>query len=85
MFSHIVIFWTDPKNPVAADELIAGVVKYLKPIPGDAFAITTESGDMQIGFPTEGGRGSLVSGSPRSGSSAAIAAPRAPVSPDLIV
>ena len=35
----------------------------LKPIPGDAFAITTESGDMQIGFPTEGGRGSLVSGS----------------------
>jgi flagellar hook protein FlgE len=35
----------------------------LKPIPGDAFAVTTQSGDLQIGFPTEGGRGTLVSGS----------------------
>lgn len=35
----------------------------LKPIPGDAFSITTQSGDLQIGFPTEGGRGTLVSGS----------------------
>jgi hypothetical protein len=34
MFSHIVIFWTDPANPKAADELIAGTQKYLKPIPG---------------------------------------------------
>ena len=34
MFSHVVIFWTDPKNPKAADELIAGGIKYLKPIPG---------------------------------------------------
>ncbi len=34
----------------------------LQPIPGDAFAITTSSGDIQIGFPTEGGRGSLVAG-----------------------
>jgi hypothetical protein len=34
MFSHVVIFWTDPKNPKAADELIAGAEKYLKPIPG---------------------------------------------------
>ena len=34
MFSHIVIFWTDPNNPKAADELIAGANKYLKPIPG---------------------------------------------------
>jgi len=25
MFSHIVVFWTDPANPNAADELIAGV------------------------------------------------------------
>jgi hypothetical protein len=24
MFSHVVIFWTDPNNPKAADELIAG-------------------------------------------------------------
>jgi flagellar hook protein FlgE len=34
----------------------------LKPVPGDAFAVTTQSGDLQIGFPTEGGRGTLVSG-----------------------
>jgi hypothetical protein len=34
MFSHVVIFWTDPNNPRAADELIAGADKYLKPIPG---------------------------------------------------
>jgi len=34
----------------------------LNPVPGDAFAVTTQSGDLQIGFPTEGGRGTLVSG-----------------------
>jgi len=34
MFSHVVIFWTDPADPKAADELIAGAHKYLKPIPG---------------------------------------------------
>jgi hypothetical protein len=34
MFSHIVIFWTDPENPTATDELIAGANQYLKPIPG---------------------------------------------------
>ena len=34
MFSHVVIFWTDPDNPGAADELIAGANQYLKPIPG---------------------------------------------------
>jgi stress responsive alpha/beta barrel protein len=34
MFSHVVIFWTDPKNPTGADELIEGANKYLKPIPG---------------------------------------------------
>jgi flagellar hook protein FlgE len=34
----------------------------LQPFPGDAYAITTTSGDLQIGFPTEGGRGKLVSG-----------------------
>lgn len=34
MFSHVVIFWTDPNNPKAADELIEGVNRYLKPIPG---------------------------------------------------
>lgn len=34
MFSHVVIFWTDPANPKAADELIAGAKKYLQPIPG---------------------------------------------------
>lgn len=34
MFSHVVIFWTDPANPKAADELLAGCEQYLKPIPG---------------------------------------------------
>ena len=34
MFSHIVIFWTDPEIPTAADDLIAAANKYLKPIPG---------------------------------------------------
>lgn len=34
MFSHVVIFWTDPAQANAADELIAGANKYLKPIPG---------------------------------------------------
>jgi hypothetical protein len=34
MFSHVVIFWTDPERPTAADDLIAGAEKYLKPIPG---------------------------------------------------
>ena len=34
MFSHVVIFWTDPDQPKAADELIAGAAKYLQPIPG---------------------------------------------------
>jgi stress responsive alpha/beta barrel protein len=34
MFSHIVIFWTDPTQPNAADELITGTNKYLKDIPG---------------------------------------------------
>ena len=28
MFSHVVIFWTDPANPKAADELLAGTNKY---------------------------------------------------------
>jgi len=34
MFSHVVIFWTDPANPKAADELLAGMEKYLRPLPG---------------------------------------------------
>ena len=34
MFFHVVIFWTNPQNPKAADDLIAGAQKYLKPIPG---------------------------------------------------
>ena len=34
MFSHVVIFWTDPAQPDAADELIAGANQYLKSIPG---------------------------------------------------
>ena len=34
MFSHVVIFWTKPEVPNAADELLAGMEKLLKPIPG---------------------------------------------------
>ena len=34
MFSHIVIFWTDPAKPAAADTVIAGAYKFLKHIPG---------------------------------------------------
>ena len=34
MFSHVVIFWTDPNKPNAAADLIAGAEKFLKPIPG---------------------------------------------------
>jgi len=34
MFSHVVIFWTDPANSNSADELLAGMEKFLKPIPG---------------------------------------------------
>ena len=34
MFSHVVIFWADPDNPQAADELLAGAEKFLRPIPG---------------------------------------------------
>ncbi len=33
MLSHVVIFWTKPELPNAADELIAGAEKYLRPIP----------------------------------------------------
>ena len=34
MFSHVVIFWTKTDQPKAADALLAGAEKYLKPIPG---------------------------------------------------
>ena len=34
MFTHIVILWTDPANPAAADQLVAGAEKHLRPIPG---------------------------------------------------
>jgi len=34
MFSHVVIFWTDPAQPNATAELVAGANKYLKNIPG---------------------------------------------------
>jgi len=36
MFSHVVIFWTNPAKPQAADELVAAAQRYLKPIPGIA-------------------------------------------------
>jgi hypothetical protein len=34
MFSHVVVFWTDPSKPDAPDEVIAAAEKYLEPIPG---------------------------------------------------
>jgi hypothetical protein len=34
MFSHVVVFWTDPAQPQAAEELIAGCNHYLKDLPG---------------------------------------------------
>ncbi len=34
MFSHVVIFWTDPAQPGAADALLAGCHEYLRDIPG---------------------------------------------------
>jgi hypothetical protein len=34
MFSHLVVFWTDPANPGAADAMIAGANQHLKNIPG---------------------------------------------------
>ena len=37
MFSHVVIFWTDPKKPNAAADLLAGAKEYLADIPGTLF------------------------------------------------
>jgi hypothetical protein len=34
MLSHVVIFWTNPDKPSAADDLIEGIEKYLRTIPG---------------------------------------------------
>jgi len=34
MFSHVVVFWTDPADPKAADALIEGANRYLRNIPG---------------------------------------------------
>ena len=34
MFSHIVIFWTDPDQPNAADEVIESAREYLASVPG---------------------------------------------------
>jgi hypothetical protein len=34
MFSHVVIFWTDPAKPDAPSEVIATAKKYLPSIPG---------------------------------------------------
>ena len=34
MFSHVVIFWTRPGHPEAAEELRAAAQKYLSTIPG---------------------------------------------------
>lgn len=47
MFSHVVIFWTKTEIPNAADELLAGIEKFLKPIPG---ALHFHAGKM-VGSP----------------------------------
>ena len=47
MFSHVVVFWTDPAQPNAAEELIAGCNHYLKDIPG---VLTFHVGKM-VGSP----------------------------------
>ncbi len=50
---------------VAAFRIPTGMVASpdnLEAVAGNAFAITTHSGDLQIGFPSEGGRGTLVAG-----------------------
>ena len=36
-FNHVVIFWTDPAKPEAADAVIAGGHKFLKGVPGMTF------------------------------------------------
>ena len=47
MFSHVVIFWTDPAKPEAADAVIAGGEKLLKNIPG----LTTFHIGKMVGSP----------------------------------
>jgi hypothetical protein len=34
MFSHVVIFWTEPASAQVAEQLVAGAERYLRPIPG---------------------------------------------------
>ena len=34
MFCHVVIFWTKPEVSNAADLLVEGVERYLRPVPG---------------------------------------------------
>lgn len=34
MFSHVVIFWTDPAQPNAVEQLLAGCNEYLRDLPG---------------------------------------------------
>lgn len=43
MFSHVVIFWTKPGIPDAADQLLAGMDQYLRPVPG---ALSFHTGRM---------------------------------------
>jgi hypothetical protein len=56
MFSHIVVFWTDPVNPNAADEFLAGANKLLKKHPRRV-AISRRQNDAK---PSSGGRAELL-------------------------
>jgi hypothetical protein len=77
MFSHIVVFWTDPANPNAADKLIAGMNEYLKSLPGvlhfhagkmvpshRPVSGSNLSGRAQSGFFKQTGTGRLSGSSP---------------------
>lgn len=37
MISHVIVCWTDPSIPDAAERLIAGAEQFLRPIPGMVF------------------------------------------------
>ena len=45
MFSHIVVFWTNPAYLGAVDELLAGADQLLKDIPGVEFELAGYKGD----------------------------------------
>jgi len=49
MFTHVVLFWTDPAKPQAARALVDGATRYLSNIPG---IVHFHVGEM-VGSPRE--------------------------------